>query len=161
MGTAITTFELNGHPYIFALKKKKGLLRHGDTAWITRINDDGKGWKHIYIGPWSHDYVAVQSFQLRGHPYLFALKGNDKAYIFRIKDDGKGWTLVDGGNWNSNYVGTAITPFYLEDNPYVFALKGRPHNQAWIAQLHEPHMMKMDLSDHYPLKVKFRVVREE
>jgi len=159
VGTAITTFYLKGHPYIFALKRPT-LTRKGNQGIISRINDDGKGWTDIHEGKWSASYVAVVSFQLNGHPYLFGLKKSDRAYISRINDDGKGWKDVYEGEWSSNYVGTAITTFDLKGHPYMFALKGAPHNQGWITRLHEPYTLPMDLSDHYPLKVKLSVRKQ-
>jgi hypothetical protein len=158
VGTAITTFELNGHPYVFALSK-------GDEGWITRINDDGKGWEHIYHNSRSHKYVAVRSFQLNGHPYLFGLKETDKALISRINDDGRGWEDIHEGKWSSQFVGTAIDTFELNGHPYIFAqwkalVTGRLiPDVAYITRLHEPKTISMDLSDHYPLQVKFKVVR--
>jgi len=153
VGTAITTFYLDGRPYIFALKNT-------NQGVISRINDGGIGSTDVYAGTWDASYVAVVSFQLNGHPYLFGLKQNNRAYISRIKDGGAGWDDVYEGKWSSNYVGTAITTFYLDDRPYLFALKGQPHNQGWITRLQEPGTISMDLSDHYPLQVKFKVVKE-
>lgn len=130
VGTAITTFYLNGHPHIFALKRWPA-----NTAYISRIHDDGKGWNDIHDGKWASNYVAVVSFQLKGHPYLFGLKGNNTAYISRINDNGKGWKDIYGGKWSSNYVDTAITPFYLDGHPYLFALK--KNNTAYISRIND------------------------
>jgi len=154
VGTAITTFYLNGHPYIFALRKPT-LFSRGDRAVICRINDDGKGWAEVHEGKWSSRYVAVVSFQLNGHPYLFGLKKTGRANISRVKDDAKGWEDTWEGGWSSHYVGTAITTFDLDGHPYMFALRGAPHNQGWITRLHEAHTIPMDLSDHYPVKARF------
>ena len=161
VGTAITTFYLNGHPYIFALKKN-------NTAYISRINDDGKGWKDIYRGQWASNYVAVRSFELNGHPYLFGLKTNDTAYVSRINDDGRGWKDIYRGGWSSHYTGTAITTFDLEipdqDGkrvilPHMFSLKKEPYDQGWISRFGDYTNTMMDLSDHYPIKIKFEVTR--
>ncbi|AGH96667.1 Vps62-related protein [Pseudobdellovibrio exovorus] len=128
VGNAVTSFKLNGHPYIFA-------LRLSDEAFISRINDDGKGWTDIYKGKWSSNYVAIRSFELKDHPYLFALKGNNEAYISRINDDGKGWTDIYKGKWDSNYVGSAITTFMLNGHPHIFALKN--NDVAYISRIND------------------------
>jgi endonuclease/exonuclease/phosphatase family metal-dependent hydrolase len=169
VGSAITTFYLNGHPHIFALKKN-------NTAYISRINDDGKGWKDIYQGKWASNYIAVRSFEFNGHAYLFGLKTNNTAYISQINDDGRGWTDIYQGEWSSKYVGSAITTFDLEvENsngnrvtlPHMFSLKGGPQNtmsavpydQGWITRFGDYTNTVMDLSDHYPIQIKFKVSR--
>jgi hypothetical protein len=119
--TAITTFQLREHPYFFVLKAKR-LFRESDKAAIYRINDDARGWRLAWEGKWDSDYVAVRSFQIQGHPYLFCLAENDTAYIRRINDDGKGWTTTHAGRWSSDHVGTAITGFELNGRSYIFAL---------------------------------------
>ena len=101
---AITSFQLNGHPYIFGLESS-----NNDQAWITRINDDPTtGWTDVYCGPWDHRYVAIKSFEMNGHPYLFGLKNccqevldqcldwrPGEAYLTRINDDPcTGWLHV-------------------------------------------------------------------
>jgi endonuclease/exonuclease/phosphatase family metal-dependent hydrolase len=163
VGTAITPFYLDGHPYIFALKKN-------NTAYVSRINDDGRGWKDVHEGRWASNYVAVRSFQLDGHPYLFGLKTNNRAYISRINDDGRGWKDIYSGNWSSNYVGSAFTTFDLQVTgrdgdlvtlPHMFALKGLPYTQGWISRFSDETNIAMDLSDHYPVWVKFRVTRTD
>jgi len=122
VGTAVTPFYLKGHPYIFALRKPT-LFRSGDRAVICRINDDGNGWTNVHEGKWSSRYVAVVSFQLNGHPYLFGLEKTGRGHISRINNDGKGWEDVYKGDWSPNYVGTAVTTFYLKGHPYIFALR--------------------------------------
>jgi endonuclease/exonuclease/phosphatase family metal-dependent hydrolase len=156
VGTAIAPFYLHGHPYLFALKKN-------NTAYISRINDDGRGWKDIASGKWASNYIAVRAFELDGHPYLFGLKANNTAYVSRINDDGRGWRDIYQGEWSSNYVGTAITTFNLkvgEDDvarPYMYSLKGLPYNQGWITRFGDETNTIMDLSDHYPLMIRFKV----
>ncbi len=160
VGTAITPFYLDGHPYIFALKSN-------NTAYLSRINDDARGWRDVHEGKWASTYVAVRSFQLDGHPYLFGLKTNNRAYISRINDDGRGWTDMYSGKWSSNYVGTAFTTFDLQVTgqdgspvtlPHMFSLKA-PNTQGWITRFSDQTNIAMDLSDHYPVWVKFRVTR--
>ncbi|KFF65522.1 hypothetical protein IW01_17905 [Pectobacterium brasiliense] len=127
--TAITTYELNGKIYIWALK-------NNDRAYISQINDNGNGWTDIGSWKWQSDYVAVISFYLNGHPYLFGLKrGNDRAYISRINDDGHGWTDVGSWKWQSNYIGTAITSYELNGKTYLWALKD--NDRAYISQINE------------------------
>jgi hypothetical protein len=161
VGTAITPFYLKGHPYLFALKKN-------NTAYISRINDNGRGWKDVYEGKWASNYVAVRSFELNGHAYLFGLKTNNTAYITELNDDGRGWKDIYRGEWSSNYVGTAITTFNLEvpdqdgsrvTLPHMFSLKGAPYHQGWITRFGDYANTRMDLSDHFPVRVKFKVTR--
>jgi endonuclease/exonuclease/phosphatase family metal-dependent hydrolase len=162
VGTAITPFYLNGHPYLFALKKN-------NTAYISRINDDGKGWTDIYEGKWSSNYVAVRSFELNGHAYLFGVKTNNTAYITEINDDGRGWRDIYRGEWSSNYAASAITTFDLDVQdqdgnrvtlPHMFSLKRGPlgtYDQGWITRFSDYTNTLMDLSDHYPVRIKFKV----
>jgi len=75
-GTTITSFQLNGQPYIFGVKDGGGKAR------ITRINPDLSiehfefDWKYNYgkQGTGDMDSEAVESFELNGKPYLFALR---------------------------------------------------------------------------------------
>jgi hypothetical protein len=137
VGSAVRTFQLEeehggvreSHPYVFALK------RGVDRAYISRIKDDGKGWDEMGSWKWSSNYVAVVPFYLKGHPYLFGLKGNNGAYISRIKDDGRGWDDVGKGKWASNYVANAITTFELKGHPYIFALKR--NNEGYISRIRD------------------------
>ncbi len=118
---AITTFQLNGEPYIFALDKH-------DQAHIRRFEDYGRaaggpgaGWKHIYMGTWGSDHIAVTSFELNGHPYLFGVNGHNIGHIERINDDGRGWTNEVSDGWTSDYV--AVKSFQMNGHPFLFGLR--------------------------------------
>lgn len=132
VANAITTFELNGHPYIFALK-------NNSTAYISRINDDGRGWIDVHEGNWNSDYIAVKAFELNGHPYLFSLKhqsfGKGEGWISRINDDGKGWTDIFHAKWSDNYNGANISIFMLDNHPYIFALNN--DDRAFISRIND------------------------
>jgi len=144
VGTAITPFQLNGEPYVFSLKSDS------HTAFLTRVEDYsftdedtgqkkvGAGYKDLIEGVWSSNYVAVESFELDGHPWLFGLKGEpfDVARITRINDDpSTGWTDINTSHWDSNYVGTAITSFQLNGHPYLFSLKKT--GRAYITRIND------------------------
>jgi len=117
----VNSFQLNGHPYIFALHNDVG-------ANIWRINDDpSTGFTLVKYGAsMSANYVAVVTFHLNGHPYLFGLHKDVGANIWRINDNpATGFTLVKyGASMSSNYV--AVIPFELNGHPYMFGL----HNSA-------------------------------
>ncbi|UCG49217.1 MAG: endonuclease/exonuclease/phosphatase family protein [Phycisphaerales bacterium] len=119
---ATTTFQLNGQSYIFALDQH-------NQAHISRFEDYGRwwdekehkynsgaGWKHLYAGTWGSAYVAVTSFELDGHPYLFGLNKNNQGHITRINDDpATGWTHLHWGTWGSEY--EALQTFEMEGQP--------------------------------------------
>ena len=126
----ITPFQLNGETYIFALKKD-------NTGRIVRMEDYGRsrdekeekynygaGWKLLYAGLWGSDYRNVTSFELDGHPYLFAGSNTARrAYIFRINDDpSTGWTQMYVGVWDVNTphsVNTGLAAWYrFQNNAY-------------------------------------------
>jgi endonuclease/exonuclease/phosphatase family metal-dependent hydrolase len=109
----ITSFELGGHPYLFA-------LGYSNQGRITRINDDtSTGWTHIYKGTVDSNYVAVTSFELDGHPYLFGVDNSNLAHIRRINDDPcTGWSETYDGPWLSEYA--TITSFDMNGHPYIF-----------------------------------------
>ena len=134
--TAVESFELDGHPYLFGLKGR--FYSPVNEAYITRINDDpSTGWQDIYKGDWSSNYVgtAITSFELNGHPYLFALKGSDEAYITRINDDpSTGWQDVYKGKWDSDYV--AVESFELNGHPWLFGLKD-DWNEAYFTRIND------------------------
>jgi endonuclease/exonuclease/phosphatase family metal-dependent hydrolase len=69
--SVVESFKLDGHPYLF------GLLNTPPTlAFILRINDDPcTGWTLNFVDFWDPNefpYFAVKSFEMNGHPYLFA-----------------------------------------------------------------------------------------
>jgi len=114
---AVTSFQLNGHPYIFGLHRDVG-------ANIWRINDDpSTGFTLVKEGmKMSPSYGTIGSFQLKGRPYIFGLHRDVGANIWRINDDpSTGFTLVKQGiKMSPNYV--AVTLFYLKGHPYIFGL---------------------------------------
>jgi parallel beta-helix repeat protein len=125
--TAITTFQLNGEAHIFALdsNNKGHIVRIEDyRRWWDEKNKKynyGAGWKDVYTGTWGSEYVAVTSFELDGHPYLFGLNKNNQARITGINDDpSTGWSEVCSGVWDSNYV--SVTSFELDGHPYLFSV---------------------------------------
>ena len=128
-GTNITSFQLKGHPYIYALKNT-------DKEIITRINDDpATGWLHVYVGDRSAHYVAVESFELDGDPYLVGLKGSgdhkNEALISRINYVTATNVVTVTGvdhlkwipSWDSRYEGETITSFQLNGQPYIFGVR--------------------------------------
>jgi len=115
---AVTSFELNNHPYIFGLHTKVG-------ANIWRINDDPcTGFKLVmYRGKMSHSYKHVVSFQLRGEPYILGLHTKVGANIWRIKEGPKGLTfdlIKDKAKMSPRYEHLAV--FYMGGHPYIFGL---------------------------------------
>jgi len=82
-------------------------------------------YRDILRARWQSNYVAIRSFELNGHPYLFGLKKDDNAYISRIRDDGRGWDDLGKWPWQSNYLGSAVRTFQLKGHPYIFGLKKR------------------------------------
>ena len=67
----VESFELDGHPYLFVLLNTPPTVAH-----IFRINDDPcTGWTLNFVDFWDPNefpYFAVKSFEMNGHPYLFA-----------------------------------------------------------------------------------------
>jgi hypothetical protein len=96
-------------------------------------------WKHGYHqdlmrARWMSNYVAVRSFELNGHPYLFGLKqSNNRAYISRIRDDGHGWEDLGSWKWQSNYI--AVVSYQLKGHPYLFGLKST--GEAFISRIND------------------------
>jgi endonuclease/exonuclease/phosphatase family metal-dependent hydrolase len=138
IANAITTFQLNGRPYIFALDNagKAHIRRFEDYSYSdeeSQTAKHGAGWTDVCEGAWSSDFSAVVSFDLNGHPYLFSLKsGSDQAYITRINDDpATGWQTFGPYFWDKDYRPTAITSFQLNGQPYIFGLK-TTWDQAWV-----------------------------
>lgn len=138
IGNAITTFQLNGRPYIFALDKNNQayIRRFEDYSYFdeaSQTQKHGAGWKEVYKGSWNSDFRAVVSFELNGHPHLFALRSSvDEAYIARINDDpSTGWKIFGPYFWDKDYRPTCITSFQLNGQAYIFGLKSR-WNQAWF-----------------------------
>jgi endonuclease/exonuclease/phosphatase family metal-dependent hydrolase len=160
VGTAITTFDVNGQPYIFALKSDS------NQAYITRMDDYsdyneqdpnqstyGAGWKHVYDGFWDSDYLAVVSFELNGHPYLFGLKSDsNQVDITRINDDpSTGWNHSGPyySPWDKDYRGTTITSFQLNGEAYIFGQKSTG-NQARITRINtDPCTGELDSTDPF------------
>jgi len=161
VANSITSFQLNGEAYIFALKKD-------NTGHIVRMEDYGRswhekekkynygaGWKEVYKGSWSSDYRAVVSFELNGHPYLFSLKsGSDQAYVTRIKDDpSTGWQTYGPYSWDKDFRPTAITSFQLNGQAYIFGLK-TTWDQAWFFRIKtDPSTGEFNSSDPFPFEV--------
>ncbi|HUU16379.1 MAG TPA: endonuclease/exonuclease/phosphatase family protein [Sedimentisphaerales bacterium] len=138
IGNAITTFQLNGRPYIFALDKNNQahIRRFEDYSYFdeaSQTQKHGAGWKHLYTGPWGSDHIAVTSFELNGHPYLFGVNGRNEGHIERINDDGKGWTNMKYGAWGSDHI--AVTSFQLNGHPYLFGVNGR--NEGHIERIND------------------------
>jgi endonuclease/exonuclease/phosphatase family metal-dependent hydrolase len=130
--------------YVYVKESGDGLtLRPVEAEVIRKWNYPVEiGWWRVWGGTWMANYVAICSFYLDGHPYLFGLKkptlfreGN-VAWIRRINDDGRGWEKPGfKGKWRWNYVGTAIDTFELNGRPHIFALK---KNTIWRTSLHHP-----------------------
>jgi endonuclease/exonuclease/phosphatase family metal-dependent hydrolase len=141
IGNAITTFQLNGRPYIFALDKNNQahIRRFEDYSYFdeaSQTQKHGAGWTDVCKGDWTSDYRAVVSFELNGHPYLFSLKsGSDQAYVTRINDDpSTGWKTFDPYFWDKDYRPTTITSFQLNGQAYIFGLKSG-WDQAWFYRI--------------------------
>jgi len=139
VGTAM--FQLNGEPYIFSLNNINGLAhirRFEDYSYFneaTQTQKHGAGWKQIYEGLWGLDYVAVTSFELDGHPYLFGLKSSNQGRIFRINDDPcTGWSDVYEDALPLGYAD--ITSFELDNHPYIFA-HSNTNNLAHIYRIND------------------------
>ncbi|MHC4707781.1 MAG: LamG-like jellyroll fold domain-containing protein, partial [Planctomycetota bacterium] len=129
IATANASFQLNGETYIFGLDDD-------DKGHILKIEDygscldekaqkynHGAGWKHTHERYWGADYVGVTSFELGGHPYLFALSNSNKGRITRINDDpSTGWTYLYAGDWGYDCV--AVTSFDMNGHPYIFTHDG-------------------------------------
>lgn len=115
---ALTSFALNGHPYIFGL--------HAVGANIWRIKDDpSTGFELVmYKGRMSSNYEHVVSFQLKGEPYILGLHRDVGANIWRIrKMDPSGKKLKFElikykARMSPNYEHLCV--FYLNGHPYVF-----------------------------------------
>jgi hypothetical protein len=103
---AVTSFELNGYPYIFGLHRGAGGgdghsgktiadvihgsgIEYGVGANIWRINNDAKGFELVmFKGKMSGHYKQLVSFQLKGEPHILGLHWDGGANIWRIRDDG-------------------------------------------------------------------------
>ena len=135
---AITTFQLNGQAYIFALDKNNQahIRRFEDYSYFDKASQTqkhGAGWKHVYTGTWGSDHIAVTSFELNGHPYLFGVNGNNEGHIERINDDGKGWTTMKYSAWGSDHI--VVTSFELNGHPYLFGVNG--NNEGHIERIND------------------------
>jgi hypothetical protein len=146
---AITTFELNGIPYIFSLREDIGLMEFRQIEDYSYCNDDddngvidiigdqsechsGVGWKLMGGRGWSLNYKTVQSFEVNGNPYLFSLKRSfNEYYISRINAD------PDTGELDEDNPFTHYGPYrwdtsdgwrnYEPENIIYFELKGIPY----------------------------------
>jgi endonuclease/exonuclease/phosphatase family metal-dependent hydrolase len=135
---AITTFQLNGQAYIFALDKNNQahIRRFEDYSYFDKASQTqkhGAGWKHVYAGTWGSDHIAVTSFELNGHPYLFGVNGRNEGHIEQINDDGRGWTNMKYSAWGSDHI--AVTSFQLNGHPYLFGVNGR--NEGHIERIND------------------------
>jgi hypothetical protein len=135
---AVTSFELDGHPYIFGLHKGASagdgspetnpLLqiidpRYGVGANIWRINDDAKGLKLVmFKGKMSLHYKHVVSFQLKGEPHILGLHFEGGVNIWRIKDEvskGLTWNLMTKHKVQMSPNYQYLKVFYVGGHPYV------------------------------------------
>jgi predicted secreted protein/endonuclease/exonuclease/phosphatase family metal-dependent hydrolase len=158
---AMLTFQLNGHPYLFGLHQ--GSTNGEPKLW--RINDDPATGMTLLDkaggGPTSYNYVAMESFELNGHPYLFGLFGGGYANIWRINDDpATGMTIVKqncpGGPTSADYV--AMTTFQLNGHPYVFGL--HDHSEATIWRINDDPSTGMNkIVDRAPWDYNYRFVK--
>jgi len=130
--SAVTSFTLNGYPYIFGLHKPPGYKVEDYSANIWRIGEGGKGLDlEVYKGKMSSSYSSVKSFQLKGKPYIFGLhKG-------KTDHEGRMWSVDDAGGGKATFnpvkykrgAKTQISPyykhietFYIGGHPYIFGL---------------------------------------
>ncbi|MHC4622959.1 MAG: right-handed parallel beta-helix repeat-containing protein, partial [Planctomycetota bacterium] len=142
IGTAMTTFQLNGEAYIFALKDDNTghIIRMEDygTSWDEKAGkyNYGAGWKHIWQGPWGSHYNVITSFELDGHPYLFAhSKDTNYAIIYRINENpSTGWSQVWSGQCGLDY--DVVVSFELDGHPYLFAPR-YTEDRAHIYRIHD------------------------
>ncbi len=141
VANSITSFQLNGEAYIFALKTDNTarIVRMEDYSYVdesTQTRKHGAGWKEEHTDPWNSDFRAVVSFELNGHPHLFGLRSSvDEAYIARINDDpSTGWKMFGPYFWDKDYRPTCITSFQLNGQAYIFGLKSG-WDQAWFYRI--------------------------
>ncbi len=136
---AITTFNLGGNAYIFALET-------GGQAYLRMFEDytgvdkrtgkqvHGAGWKHQYKGDWRGGHEVVTSFELGGHPYLFGLDEGSQAHLVRVNDDpSTGWTRIFRGDWDPGC--ETVVPFEMQGHPYLFSIYGP--NEARIVRIND------------------------
>ncbi len=136
---AITTFNLAGNAYIFALKTNgQAHLRMFEdyTGVDTRTGKQvhGAGWKHLYTGDWGGGHEVVTSFELGGHPYLFGLDEGNRAHLVRVNDDpSTGWTRIFRDDWDPGC--ETVVPFEMQGHPYLFSIYGP--NEARIVRIND------------------------
>ena len=136
---AITTFNLAGNAYIFALKTngQAHLRMFEDYTGVdarTGKQVHGAGWKHLYTGDWRGGHEVVTSFELGGHPYLFGLDEGNRAHLVRLNDDpSTGWTRIFRGDWDPGC--ETVVPFEMQGHPYLFSIYGP--NEARIVRIND------------------------
>ncbi len=124
---ALTPFRLDGRAYFLALHKSVGanIIRmddYGVSAGEGRMHGAGKLLVK-YGASMSPNYVALQSFESKGRPYIFGLHRDVGANIWRVNDDpSTGLTLVTKKplKMSPNYV--AVTAFQSKGEAYIFGL---------------------------------------
>ena len=126
---AITSFTLKGNPYLLALHRDVGanIFRLDEYGSSSALEDGkklyGAGKQLVKYGAtMSPNYVALTSFQMKGHPYIFGLHRDVGANIWRVNDDGAGLMLLTKrpAKMSPNYV--AVVPFQMNGQPYIFGL---------------------------------------
>lgn len=80
-------------------------------------------------------------------------------YVF-VREPGAGWRLTPGQAEVIRDWTYPVAAFDLDGHPHRSAPEGAPHNQNSTARLQEPDTIQMDLSDHYPVKIAFRVQKQ-
>ncbi len=142
--TCVTSFELNGEPYIF-MNYPPEL-----NAYILKISPDATN-TTLACRQWIGDLASSAFFTLNGRPYLLAVHKNDKAVVYRVEDDASlTWSIEV--QWRSDWTPTS---YELNGQPYILAQTDAeygaqiwkvvdPYPTNWIYTYfpgwnHEPH----------------------
>ena len=121
----ITTFQMDGEPYIFALLTNNlgHISRFVDYSYFdetTQTTKHGAGWKHVYTN-WM-DCVAAISFELEGRVYIFSVNNHNNADIRQINEDpSTGWTLIHS-NTPLGVLPSHVGAFKAGGYPHLFVL---------------------------------------
>jgi len=128
----VISFDLSGHPYLLASDSEgSGVIVRIDDA-VTRTN----GWSaFLFSGDWQSPLLAMTSFQLNNHPYVFGVNGSGDGSLYRINDDpATGWSLVYSGLWS---FGNMLTSFNLNGHPYLFSTTSGDDPSAFIVRIND------------------------
>jgi Concanavalin A-like lectin/glucanases superfamily len=126
--TCVTSFELNGEPYI-SMNYPPDL-----NAYIFKVSPGATN-TTLASCQWIGDLASSAFFTLNGRPYLLAIHKNNKAVVYRVEDDGCLTWLIEVP-WGSDWTPTS---YELNGQPYILAHSYADSYKAQIWKVVDPY----------------------